>query len=267
MRGGVRGVHAVLLLILLISGSGYGRIMHMKLSDSISDWIKEKVLGAGCRGVVFGLSGGLDSAVVALLCKKAFPVNCLALILPCNSLREDVIQAEEFAADFGIKHKEIELSNVFGSLCKKLEGEPCNNERELHVANLKPRLRMAALYYYAQKMNYLVIGTGNRSELMMGYFTKYGDGGVDLLPIGGLLKTEVRELAKELGVPKELIEKAPSAGLWHGQTDEAEMGITYAELDRVLLGKLDGIDEERILLVRERVKKSEHKRRSPEIYK
>src|SRR5690606_5628013 len=105
---------------------------------------------------------------------------------------------------------------------------------DMAVANLKPRLRMTTVYYVANTRNYLVAGTGNRSELTIGYFTKYGDGGVDLLPIGRLLKAEVRELARELGIPERIITKAPSAGLWAGQTDEGEMGFTYAELERYL---------------------------------
>src|SRR6185369_6674237 len=102
------------------------------------------------------------------------------------------------------------------------------------LSNVKPRLRMAALYFVANSLNYLVAGTGNRSELTIGYFTKHGDGGVDILPIAGLLKSEVLAMARELGVPAEIVDKAPSAGLWQGQTDEAEMGFSYADLERYL---------------------------------
>ena len=131
-------------------------------------------------------------------------------------------------------------------------------------ANLKPRLRMCALYYFAQKLNYLVAGTGNKSELVVGYFTKYGDGGVDILPLVGLLKTEVRQLAKELKIPREIIEKTPSAGLWHGQTDEGEMGITYEELDRIIVAigrkKIKGISKAKLSKVKKMMRGSLHKR-------
>ena len=116
-------------------------------------------------------------------------------------------------------------------------------------------------------MNYLVVGTGNRSELAMGYFTKYGDGGVDILPLGDLLKSEVKQLAEELGVPREIVDKAPSAGLWAGQTDEGEMGITYTELDKVLLGELKGISQEKIDLINNRETLSRHKMALPDIFK
>ena len=132
-------------------------------------------------------------------------------------------------------------------------------------ANVKPRLRMAALYFIANSLNYLVTGTGNRSELTLGYFTKYGDGGVDLLPIGGLLKSEVRALGRELGVPDHVIDKPPTAGLWMGQTDEAEMGFTYDTLEAYLKkgsSAVPGAVAGRIDLLR---KISDHKRALPPV--
>jgi len=135
---------------------------------------------------------------------------------------------------------------------------------DIAKANLKPRLRMTALYYFANTLDYLVAGTGNKSELCVGYFTKYGDGGVDILPLGGLLKTEVRKLAKDLEIPKEIIDRSPSAGLWHNQTDEADMGITYEELDKniKLLEKkqIESTEEREILKVKRMIKDSQHKR-------
>ncbi|MFN3966799.1 MAG: NAD(+) synthase, partial [Endomicrobiia bacterium] len=127
--------------------------------------------------------------------------------------------------------------------------------------NLKPRLRMLVLYYFANKLNYLVAGTGNKSEIMMGYFTKYGDGGVDILPIGDLLKKDVIQLARKLEIPERIINKKPSAGLWPGQTDEEEMGITYKKLDKILESKSKNSKIENI------IKKTEHKRKPPEICK
>jgi NAD+ synthase len=237
----------------------------MSLAERIASWIKEQVVAAGAKGCVVGLSGGVDSAVVALLCKQAFPDDTLALILPCHSQEADVEAARDLAQRFNIKHAGVELSRTFDSLYAALEGREYKGENDLCAANLKPRLRMAALYYHANKLNYLVVGTGNKSELIMGYFTKYGDGGVDLLPLGDLTKTEVRTLAKELGVPAEIINKAPSAGLWPGQTDEGEMGITYAELDKILAGK--GGDKQKILLVERRKRAGEHKGRPPELFR
>ena len=144
------------------------------------------------------------------------------------------------------------------------EGRHYREVREaLARANLRPRLRMASLYYFANRLNYLVVGTGNRSELEVGYFTKYGDGGVDLLPLGALLKRQVRALAAHLGVPAPIIEKPPSAGLWEGQTDEGEMGFSYADLDRYLAGgKVPAALGERIEAMRTA---SEHKRRPPPV--
>jgi NAD+ synthase len=132
-------------------------------------------------------------------------------------------------------------------------------------ANVKPRLRMTSLYFFANSLNYFVAGTGNRSEITLGYFTKYGDGGVDLLPIGHLLKSEVRALARELGVPNPVIEKAPTAGLWMGQTDEGEMGFSYEDLERYLVEGAPAVPETVAKRIEELRRTSEHKRALPPI--
>jgi NAD+ synthase len=235
-------------------------------------WIKKQVQAAGAKGCVFGLSGGLDSSVVGVLCKKAFPENVLGLLMPCFSQAEEMKDAQELAEKFSIPTKLIDLEPAFNQLYVQLEGKVYDpKQMKLANANLKPRLRMTTLYYYANQLNYLVVGTGNRSELAMGYFTKHGDGGADLLPLGGLLKTEVKKLAVELGLPLKIIEKVPTAGLWPGQTDEGEMGITYAELDKILAGlerkKLAGLDAKLVELVNKRIAATEHKRKLPEIYR
>jgi len=232
------------------------------------EWLKGEIKAAGMQGCVFGLSGGVDSAVVAGLCKQAFPANVLGLIMPCHSNPQDAIDAQKFADKFAIPTKTIDLASSFDELYKTLSGQPYDKKTmDLSIANLKPRLRMLTLYYYANKQNYLVVGTGNKSESVMGYCTKYGDAGVDLLPLAALLKTQVRELAKELGVPQEIIDKAPSAGLWQGQTDEGEMGITYAELDKIIValenGDFAGLDPKKVDLVKQKMAQNEHKRCLP----
>lgn len=206
-----------------------------ELAKKLIAWIRGQVSGAGLHGVVFGLSGGIDSAVVAVLCTRAFPENCVGLIIPCYSSEIDIEDAQAVAEKFQIPVRTITLDEVYKSLLGVLpvrEFDPAS--RKLAEANLKPRLRMLTLYYLANRLGYLVVGTGNRSEISVGYFTKYGDGGVDILPLGNLVKGQVRELASHLGIPNEIIEKPPSAGLWEGQTDENEMGLTYEELDRYL---------------------------------
>lgn len=235
-----------------------------ELAQKLVSWIREKVKESGCRGVVFGLSGGLDSATVGALCRRALPEGCLGLILPCYSHPRDEEDARRVAEVFGIPYKVIVLDRVYDALVEALTGCASGaGERSLALANLKPRLRMAALYYWANELNYLVVGTGNRSELAVGYFTKYGDGGVDILPLGNLVKTQVRELARYLGVPQDIIDKPPSAGLWEGQTDEEEMGLKYAELDRYLLtGEAPPEVAQKIEALAAR---SEHKRRLPAV--
>ncbi len=228
-------------------------------------WLRNKVKEAGVKGVMFGLSGGIDSALVAVLVKAAVGNNHLALLLPCHSAKQSLDDARLIVNKFKLKSKIIDLTPVYDQMLRIL---PKNNS--LAQANLKPRLRMMTLYYFANSLNYLVCGTGNKSECMVGYFTKYGDGGVDILPIADLLKNEVRQMAERLGVPDRIIEKPPSADLWSGQTDEGEMGLTYNELDCILSclekGKKCPVSRNKINKVKKMIKTSEHKRRIPEIF-
>jgi len=218
--------------------------------------IAKEVQAAKVRGVILGLSGGVDSAVVAVLAKKALGrKRVLGLLLPCESHPGDFADAKLLCRKFGINHKAVDLTPVYRAIKKVF---PKGNK--LALANLKPRLRMLTLYYFANNLNYLVLGTGNKSELSVGYFTKYGDGGVDLLPIGGLLKTEVRRLAARLGIPDRVIVKPPTAGLWKGQTDECEMGLTYDLLDRMLAGKI-----KKSLKVRQMMAAGSHKIRMAKV--
>ncbi len=241
-----------------------------RIAGKIVKWLKQQVREANAEGVVFGMSGGIDSSVVAILCKKAFPKNCLALMLPCNSNKKDLVHAKLVAKKFGIPFKVVDLGKEFESLSSALgkAGNSSKNDKNA-IANIKPRLRMIALYHFANKLGFLVVGTGNKTELAIGYFTKFGDGAADLLPLAGLLKTDVKRLATYLKVPKEIIGKEPSAGLWEKQADETEIGMQYAELDAVLrcleLGK--GIKQcgKKAALVKKMVEGSRHKRAMPKI--
>jgi len=213
----------------------------------LADWIAGKVHEAGADGIVVGLSGGIDSAVTAALSARAVPGRVMGLLMPCHSDPRDLEDARLVASTIGIPTVTVNLDPVYDTFLSALRaaagtGTPAEQEAaaasgrvRLAEANLKPRLRMATLYYFANRLHYLVAGTGNRSELEVGYFTKYGDGGVDILPIGHLVKHQVRELAQALGIPERIITRPPTAGLWVGQTDEGEMGLTYADLDRYLL--------------------------------
>ena len=242
------------------------------LAAEISEWIREQVESAGAEGVVVGMSGGLDSSVTAVLCKRAFPDATLGLIMPCESEHEDIEHARLVAAKYEIKTKEIDLSHVFVMLLRTLEPPPrAYSPKDIAIANLKPRLRMLTLYYFANKLNYLVAGTENKSELMVGYFTKYGDGAADILPLGDLYKTEVRQLAEFLGIPDEILRKKPSAGLWRGQTDESEIGMSYDELDKILKAieswNFTNCDMEEVERVRKMVERAKHKRERPPVFK
>ncbi|HBQ27580.1 MAG TPA: NAD(+) synthase [Syntrophomonas sp.] len=231
------------------------------------NWLREKVKEAGARGVVIGVSGGVDSAVAAVLAQKAFPDNCMALVLPCESTTDDLIHSRLLLDKFNITYRVIELDNVYQLMVTQLESyiKLDGSKRRLLRANLKPRLRMTTMYYSAQARNYLVLGTTNKSELTVGYSTKHGDGGVDLQILGDLLKREVLEIARYLHIPSVIINKTPSGGLWVGQTDEEEMGISYQQLDDYIQYNQGETD------VIERIQKlnqiSEHKRQMPPIAK
>jgi len=235
------------------------------MKNKIVSWIRGRVKLSGAKGIVMGLSGGIDSAVVAALCKDGVGRNnLLVLFMPCNSNPQDLRDAKLVAAKLGLKSKLVDLSSVYNNFLKILP-----SAGGLARGNLKPRLRMNTLYYFANKLNYLVCGTGNKSELMVGYFTKYGDGGVDILPIADLFKRQVRKLAEELKIPQGIITKPPTAGLWQGQTDEGEMGITYNELDDILdkfcNNKKQTASSIKVNKIKRMYRSSEHKRKGAEI--
>ena len=242
--------------------------------NEIVSWLKQRATAATARGFVIGLSGGIDSAVVARLCQLATPGQVTGVIMPCRSDPQDEADAGLVADAFSIPVIRVDLEPASEALLTAAraaldalprERQPGADGEAGRVArgNVGPRLRMATLYYVANSLGYLVAGTGNRSELTIGYFTKYGDGGVDVLPIGHLLKSQVRTLAKELGVPQAIIEKVPSAGLWLGQTDEAEMGFSYADLERYLTDGPEGVSPALALRLERTIRATEHKRSLP----
>ncbi len=242
----------------------------------IVDFIRKETKNKGC---VIGLSGGIDSSLTAKLAVEALgKEKVYGLIMPEKgvSREEDIKDAEELAEEIGIRYEVIEISDIVEKIVEKKPKVEVLNEK-IAIANIKPRVRMILLYYAANLSNRFVLGTGNKTELLIGYFTKYGDGGVDFLPIGDLYKTQVKMLAKYVNIPEKIINKTPSAGLWKGQTDEGEIGIKYELLDKILFMLVDkgystektaeelGISLEIVKKVEDMVKRSEHKRNVPKV--
>lgn len=235
-----------------------------QLKEKLITWIREQVDAAGARGVVVGISGGIDSSVSIVLGKLAFPDTTLGLTMPCYSVQKDMDHACDVANKFKIPTQMINLDSVFNEFCRSLSGNTFETAESMRAeSNLKPRIRMIALYYFASQLNYLVMGSSNRSELEMGYFTKYGDGGVDILPLGNMLKSQVSDMARHLGIPKEIIDKAPSAGLWEGQTDEQDMGLTYKDIDHYLTTGKASVEVKK--KIEERIASNVHKRDTPAV--
>lgn len=244
----------------------------------IEGFIKTRVAEAGLEGVVIGLSGGIDSAVTTTIATRALgSENVCVLYLPSNTTpSSDLKDVNLLCSQLGLQVIVIDIQK----LIKVFSDIIGLNENSLLIewANLKPRIRQSLWYFYANKLNYLVCGSGNKSELMIGYFTKYGDGAVDILPLGDVYKTHVFQLGQYLNIPESILKKSPSAGLWKGQTDEDEIGMSYSKLDCILFGLERFQPEEAVadklqipLLEVKKVKrmlyKSEHKRRGPIIFK
>ncbi|NKQ39720.1 MAG: NAD+ synthase [Methanosarcinales archaeon] len=207
-----------------------------KHKNKIIEFIRNKINESNASGAIIGLSGGIDSTLVAHLTVEALGKDSvIGIHLPDSNLvrNEDKLDAEKQAKSLGIEFKTIDISEILNSFMDVIpDGNQSDNRTK---GNLKARIRMAILYFYANSFNKMVIGTGNRTEILLGYYTKYGDGGVDILPIGNLYKTEVRALSRYLGISEEIISKAPSAGLWEGQTDEEELGLSYELIDQMLI--------------------------------
>lgn len=229
-----------------------------------ANWIRALVESAHASGIVFGNSGGKDSALVGILCKAACD-NTLGVLLPCASKRNYGLDADDgraLAEAFGIETRLLDLTPARDALLSQLEGITALNDMAL--TNLAPRLRMTALYALAAAEGRLVAGTGNRSELYMGYYTKWGDGASDFNPIADLTASEVFAFLEYLKAPRRIIDKAPSAGLFDGQTDEADMGVSYAAIDAYIL-RGEAAEGDRAVIERYHAR-SEHKRRGVAVY-
>ena len=227
-------------------------------------FIRNQLEEAGASGIIFGNSGGKDSALVGILCKMAC-ADTVGLMMPCTAkcnYGDDITDALMITNLFRIEKRMVDLTKTADALKFALKGATFLSESA--ETNIAPRLRMAALYAIAASEGRLVAGTGNKSERYMGYFTKWGDGAFDFNPIADLTVTEIYEFLTYLDVPKRIIEKPPSAGLFDGQTDEGDMGVTYKAIDEYLQSGV--CDPEDMEIIANYHKISEHKRVNPKVY-
>lgn len=222
-------------------------------------FINENIISSNSDGFIFGLSGGIDSALIAAIAANYFPKNHLAVLMNIENTKEDVLDQQELISFFNLNYQDINLTEVTKIISKDLKLESSFS------GNLKSRLRMVTLYSLGQKLNYLVLGTSNLNEIFIGYFTKYGDGASDILPLANLTKYDIWALSKELNVPQKIIEKKPSAGFSHNQTDEEEIGITYKEMEAFFRGQK--VSSKIILRMNNFNKTTQHKREFPKTIK
>ncbi|MGL5615841.1 MAG: NAD(+) synthase [Sarcina sp.] len=245
-----------------------------RYSEEIIEFIKERVALANANGVIVGMSGGIDCSLVSALCSKA-GVKTLLVMMPYGdsmNRTKDRDDALELIEKFNLDYTTVNITNTVDALENSLR-ESLKTDKameiqlsDLALSNVRPRVRMTTLYTLGQSLGYLVGGTGNLSERTVGYSTKWGDGAHDFNPIGMLTKTEVRTLARYLGVPNSIIDKAPSAGLWAGQTDEDEMGIKYSEIDDYILTGGKNISEASKKEIARREKINAHKGSMPPVW-
>ncbi len=243
--------------------------------ERIVEFIAETVDDAGAEGAVLGLSGGIDSTTTAYLAVEALGSDDLRGLLMPSEVNADAdrTDAERVAETLGIEYDVVDIAPVVDSFVEAAPDGVADDRTAL--GNVRVRTRAVLNYFVANAEDRVVLGTGNRSEALAGYYTKYGDQAVDCNPIGNLYKSRVRQLARHLGVPEDLVERTPTAGMWEGQTDEEEMGLGYDELDGVLALHVDGpfsksatcrtlgLPESTVERVVEMYKESEHKRRMP----
>jgi NAD+ synthase len=246
-----------------------------EVETKITRFIKDYVLKSKAKGIVLGLSGGIDSSTVAALSAKAIGGNnVLGLMLPEKETYnpKDIEHAKIIAEKFGLKTEIIDITPVLEAFRKSMQ--IFDDKDRLCKGNLKARTRMVYLYYYANRLSLIVCGSSDKSETMIGYFTKWGDVAADISPIMDLYKTQVKKLARHIGIPKEIVEKPPSPTLWPGQTAEEELGLKYETLDLILYGlehfmKTDeiaeqlGLQKALVEKVKKRWQSMEHKRRMP----
>ncbi|MGQ0772489.1 MAG: NAD+ synthase [Nitrososphaerota archaeon] len=242
---------------------------YAKIQNDIESFLRQHI--SNSQGFVFGLSGGIDSAIIAHVCAKSFKDRSLALIMPDSKVspKEETEDALYLVDSLGLDYKLIDISLIHSQFANILEPE------ERALGNLRARIRASILYYYANLKNHLVVGSSDRSEYLIGYFTKFGDGSADILPIISLYKTQVKELAKTLGVKESIIVKKSSPHLWAEHVAEDEIGASYEEIDSVLYCMVDkkrsvdetagatGIGKDKIEKIYQLFKKSEHKRIMP----
>ena len=205
------------------------------LTNTIEEFLKKQVSQNNSNGLIFGLSGGIDSAVIAHLCSRVLKKESIALIMPDSKITPniDIEDALKMAKSLGLEYKLIDINLISNEYAKYIE------PNDLALGNLKARIRANLLYYYANSKNLLVVGSSDKSEYMIGYFTKFGDGSADILPIVSLYKSQVREIAKFLGVPDSVIAKKSSPQLWKEHIAEDEIGMSYDEIDSILYCTFD----------------------------
>ncbi|HID0745624.1 TPA: NAD+ synthase [Campylobacter jejuni] len=239
-----------------------------KITEKMCDFIQEKVKNSQSQGVVLGLSGGIDSALVATLCKRALKENVFALLMPTQiSNKANLEDALRLCADLNLEYKIIEIQSILDAFIKQSE-----NITLVSLGNFAARIRMSLLYDYSALKNSLVIGTSNKSELLLGYGTIYGDLACAFNPIGSLYKSEIYALAKYLNLHENFIKKAPSADLWENQSDEGDLGFSYAKIDEGLKALetndeklLRTLDPSLIAILKNRMQKNAFKGKMPEI--
>lgn len=245
-----------------------------KTKDDIVKFIQSKVSEAKTDGIVVGLSGGIDSTLIAYLaCEAVGKENVFGIIMPSTTTpTEDKIHGISIAQGLGIDYKEIAIDSILNEFLFMTQLE----EDNLAIGNLKARIRMSIIYFYANQKKYLVSGTGNKSEIIIGYFTKHGDGACDIEPIGDLYKTDVFKLSRHMGVPEDIIDKPPRAGLWNNQTDEAEIGMSYDLIDQILyqycekskkdkeISEMLEIPVDDVDMIIDKINRNKHKSKVPE---